>query len=460
MTQKSAVIPLFKLLVREVANEERSLFLISANTVEMYEIMCVDGKERETWMKIVREAVNNCPEEEDEGMKSETEEERKITEARTAKMNQLIEEMTNRDREVNHQLQEKMKALAGLTELIGREDIAQQLKPTYSLAIDTGEELQPKKWLQAAIQEAENLKNTLYGPGGHLSRSVSSVGEHGSGSHLSPVLPKRNRTFGGFDANAKEESGTGGRGSFKKRFPASTLNDADQSSSSPDLPSRVGGASGDRQQLSHSKSDSVSPTEQEHRSFKLSLALLQAFSLIPLRPILSLPPKVGLDRRGSSASRKVHMEEDGQQTPSEHSSQVTLQERQLPGTMMIGCDAQQYWLLQETENDFPFFPPRRHLRKRFTTPVLVGTTSSDHISSVANLIDYLCRLQSTISQQDTALERRAHLSAADSCRLTLANLYKVQLLEANERISKYQQVQEKESKRSVEKQLEELRQLQ
>ncbi|XP_078672046.1 uncharacterized protein LOC144911668 isoform X5 [Branchiostoma floridae x Branchiostoma belcheri] len=382
--QKSAVIPLFKLLVREVANEERSLFLISANTVEMYEIMCVDGKERETWMKIVREAVNNCPEEEDEGMKSETEEERKITEARTAKMNQLIEEMTNRDREVNHQLQEKMKALAGLTELIGREDIAQQLKPTYSLAIDTGEELQPKKWLQAAIQEAENLKNTLYGPGGHLSRSVSSVGEHGSGSHLSPVLPKRNRTFGGFDANAKEESGTGGRGSFKKRFPASTLNDADQSSSSPDLPSRVGGASGDRQQLSHSKSDSVSPTEQEHRSFK-----------------------VGLDRRGSSASRKVHMEEDGQQTPSEHSSQGDISGRGSPPP-------------------YSLVPP-----------------SSDHISSVANLIDYLCRLQSTISQQDTALER-----------------YKVQLLEANERISKYQQVQEKESKRSVEKQLEELRQLQ
>ncbi|XP_035667320.1 A-kinase anchor protein 13-like isoform X6 [Branchiostoma floridae] len=404
--QKSAVIPLFKLLVREVANEERSLFLISANTVEMYEIMCVDGKERETWMKIVREAVNNCPEEEDEGMKSETEEERKITEARTAKMNQLIDEMTNRDREVNHHLQEKMKALAGLTELIGREDIAQQLKPTYPMAIDTGEELQAKKWLQAAIQEAENLKNTLYGPGGHLSRSVSSVGEHGSGSHLSPVLPKRNKTFGGFDT--KEESTNGGRGSFKKRYPVSTLNDAEQqSSSSPDLPSRVGGASGDRQQLSHSKSDSVSPTEQEHRSFKLSLALLQAFSLIPLRPILSLPPKVGLDRRGSSGSRKVHMEEDGQQTSSEHSSQGDISGRGSPPP-------------------YSLVPP-----------------SSDHISSVTNLIDYLCRLQSTISQQDTALER-----------------YKVQLLEANERISKYQQVQEKESKRSVEKQLEELRQLQ
>ncbi|CAH1255429.1 ARHGEF28 [Branchiostoma lanceolatum] len=382
--QKSAVIPLFKLLVREVANEERSLFLISANTVEMYEIMCVDGKERQTWMKIVREAVNNCPEEEDEGMKSETEEERKITEARTAKMNQLIEEMTNRDREVNHHLQEKMKALAGLTELIGREDIAQQLKPTYTMAIDTGEELQAKKWLQAAIQEAENLKNTLYGPGGQLSRSVSSVGEHGSGTHgLSPVLPKRNKTFGGFDT--KEESGNGGRGSFKKRYPVSTLNDVEQSSSSPDLPSRVGGASGDRQQLSHSKSDSVSPSEQEHRTFKVG----------------------SLDRRGSSGSRRVRMEEDGQQTPSENSSQGDISGRGSPPP-------------------YSLVPP-----------------SSDHISSVTNLIEYLCRLQSTISQQDTALER-----------------FKVQLLEANERISKYQQVQEKESKRSVEKQLEELRQLQ
>uniref|UniRef100_A0A3Q4GQZ4 Rho guanine nucleotide exchange factor (GEF) 28a n=1 Tax=Neolamprologus brichardi TaxID=32507 RepID=A0A3Q4GQZ4_NEOBR len=60
--QKPPVIPLQKLIVREVANEERGMFLISASAAgpEMYEVHTSSKEERNTWMRLIREAVERC----------------------------------------------------------------------------------------------------------------------------------------------------------------------------------------------------------------------------------------------------------------------------------------------------------------------------------------------------------------------------------------------------------------
>lgn len=57
--QKPPVVALQKLIVREVANEERGMFLISASTAgpEMYEVHTSSKEERNTWMRLIREAV-------------------------------------------------------------------------------------------------------------------------------------------------------------------------------------------------------------------------------------------------------------------------------------------------------------------------------------------------------------------------------------------------------------------
>lgn len=57
--QKPAVIALQKLIVREVANEERGMFLISASSTgpEMYEIHTNSKEERSHWMRQIQEAV-------------------------------------------------------------------------------------------------------------------------------------------------------------------------------------------------------------------------------------------------------------------------------------------------------------------------------------------------------------------------------------------------------------------
>lgn len=60
--QKPPVIPLQKLIVREVANEERGMFLISASSVgpEMYEVHTTTRDERNAWMRHIRQAVERC----------------------------------------------------------------------------------------------------------------------------------------------------------------------------------------------------------------------------------------------------------------------------------------------------------------------------------------------------------------------------------------------------------------
>lgn len=56
---KPSVISLQKLIVREVAHEEKAMFLIcaSSNEPEMYEIHTTSKEERNTWMTNIRQAV-------------------------------------------------------------------------------------------------------------------------------------------------------------------------------------------------------------------------------------------------------------------------------------------------------------------------------------------------------------------------------------------------------------------
>ncbi|KAG7278292.1 hypothetical protein CRUP_036369, partial [Coryphaenoides rupestris] len=92
LDQKPPVIPLQKLIVREVANEERGMFLISASSVgpEMYEVHTATREERNAWMRHIRHAVESCPEEEEEEERStESEEARRASDARVQKIQKL-----------------------------------------------------------------------------------------------------------------------------------------------------------------------------------------------------------------------------------------------------------------------------------------------------------------------------------------------------------------------------------
>ncbi|XP_042627644.1 rho guanine nucleotide exchange factor 28-like [Cyprinus carpio] len=64
LEQKPSVMPLQRLIVREIANQERGLFLISGDCSvgpEMYEIHTQTREERNTWMTLLRQAADSLP---------------------------------------------------------------------------------------------------------------------------------------------------------------------------------------------------------------------------------------------------------------------------------------------------------------------------------------------------------------------------------------------------------------
>ncbi|XP_013883841.1 rho guanine nucleotide exchange factor 28 [Austrofundulus limnaeus] len=159
--QKPPVIPLQKLIVREVANEERGMFLISASSAgpEMYEVHTSSKEERNTWMRLIREAVESCPEEQEE-CSSESEEEKQAAEARFQKILRLQESLTSQDQQICSCLEEKLQIYSGLSAL--RKAGSASLAETRLLVQTHAEELpQAGGLLAAALKEAEILKAVL-----------------------------------------------------------------------------------------------------------------------------------------------------------------------------------------------------------------------------------------------------------------------------------------------------------
>ncbi|XP_022624945.1 rho guanine nucleotide exchange factor 28 [Seriola dumerili] len=183
--QKPPVIALQKLIVREVANEERGMFLISASAAgpEMYEVHTSSKEERNAWMRLIREAVESCPEEEEE-YTSESEEEKRAAEARIQKIHKLQESLMSQDQQICSSLEEKLHIYTELSALNGRTDppvvVARLLVQPHS------EELpQAAVLLAAALQEAENLKATL----SSKARSPSSQSPDSDTDSVFPVSP-------------------------------------------------------------------------------------------------------------------------------------------------------------------------------------------------------------------------------------------------------------------------------
>ncbi|XP_068608751.1 rho guanine nucleotide exchange factor 28 [Brachionichthys hirsutus] len=160
--QKPPVIALQKLIVREVANEERGMFLISASAAgpEMYEVHTSSKEERNAWMRLVRDAVESCPEEEEDDT-SESEEEKRAAEARIQKIQKLQESLTSRDQQICSCLEEKLRAYVALAALSGRTAAASPVEPRLLIQPHSEEPPRAGALLAAALREADNLKAIL-----------------------------------------------------------------------------------------------------------------------------------------------------------------------------------------------------------------------------------------------------------------------------------------------------------
>ncbi|XP_005632985.2 rho guanine nucleotide exchange factor 18 isoform X1 [Canis lupus familiaris] len=188
---KRPVISLQKLIVREVANEEKAMFLISASLQgpEMYEIYTSSKEERNTWMAHIRRAVESCPDEE-EGPFSEAEEEKKGLEARALRLRDFQERLNVKDQQIAQSLGEKQQIYLEMAEMSGLEDVAQSR--LLFRGGDPSETMQGEQILKSAMSEIEDIQTLIC-------RQLGSANGQAEDAGGSSGLPRRAETFGGYD---------------------------------------------------------------------------------------------------------------------------------------------------------------------------------------------------------------------------------------------------------------------
>uniref|UniRef100_A0A8C3WEC1 Rho/Rac guanine nucleotide exchange factor 18 n=2 Tax=Catagonus wagneri TaxID=51154 RepID=A0A8C3WEC1_9CETA len=222
---KRPVISLQKLIVREVANEEKAMFLISASLrgPEMYEIYTGSKEERNTWMAHIRRAVESCPDEE-EGPFSEAEEERKGVEARTMRLRDFQERLNMKDQQIAQSLSEKQQIYLEMAEMSGLEDLAQPR--LLFRGGDPPENLQGDLILKSAMSEIEDIQSLICRRLGSTDGLTEDGGSCG-------VPAQRVESSGGHDG----AGGPGKNGSFQKKVCSSDPGPRDSQgpAGSPDL---------------------------------------------------------------------------------------------------------------------------------------------------------------------------------------------------------------------------------
>ncbi|XP_027707356.1 A-kinase anchor protein 13 isoform X2 [Vombatus ursinus] len=212
LDQKSTVISLKKLIVREVAHEEKGLFLISMGMKdpEMVEVHANSKEERNSWIQIIQDTINALNRDEDEGIPSENEEEKKLLDA---KARELKEQLQQKDQQILTLLEEKEMIFRDMTDC--STPLSEDSSPTHGSRVlfrsNTEEVPKGGPIMKSAINEVEMLQGLVSGSlGGTLGQSVSSTLEQ-EGGIVGPVsLPRRAETFGGFDSHQMNASKGGG----------------------------------------------------------------------------------------------------------------------------------------------------------------------------------------------------------------------------------------------------------
>ncbi|XP_027543946.1 A-kinase anchor protein 13 isoform X8 [Neopelma chrysocephalum] len=216
LDQKSTVISLKKLIVREVAHEEKGLFLISmgGKDPEMVEVHASSKEERNGWIQIIQDTMNTMDRDEDEGVPCESEFEKKLSDA---KVRGLKEQLQQKDKQILLLLEEKTKIFRDMADSSVQEEM-----PGSRLLFRANTEEAPKgeAIMKTAINEVELLQDLVNRSlGTALGQQVSSTAMEQEGG-VGPVsLPRRAETFGGFDShqmNASKAKQKGGVSSCRE----------------------------------------------------------------------------------------------------------------------------------------------------------------------------------------------------------------------------------------------------
>ncbi|XP_057209959.1 rho guanine nucleotide exchange factor 1a isoform X1 [Triplophysa rosa] len=155
---KSAVVSLQNLLVRNIANQERGLFLISSESSppEMYELYAASKDDRNTWMRFIQQTISSCPSREEFPL-IETEDK--------ALLRRLKADIQQKDREVLELLQERVTLFSDMAEVMGGYEVTLQHCSRNLFRAESSQAPHGEQLLTQAITEVDRLTDLLLGSG-------------------------------------------------------------------------------------------------------------------------------------------------------------------------------------------------------------------------------------------------------------------------------------------------------
>uniref|UniRef100_A0A4W5MGK0 Rho guanine nucleotide exchange factor (GEF) 2a n=1 Tax=Hucho hucho TaxID=62062 RepID=A0A4W5MGK0_9TELE len=154
---KSPVLSLQNLMIREIANQERGLFLISdSSPPEMYEVHAASKDDKNTWIRIIQHTVSSCPSREEFPL-IETEDK--------ALLRRLKADIQQKDREVLELIQERVTLFSDLAEVTGGQEVMLPGGPNSRnlFRADTPHAPLGERLLTDAIAEVDRLSELLLG---------------------------------------------------------------------------------------------------------------------------------------------------------------------------------------------------------------------------------------------------------------------------------------------------------
>ncbi|XP_072249547.1 rho guanine nucleotide exchange factor 2-like isoform X2 [Leuresthes tenuis] len=181
---KSPVVSLNNLIVRDIANQDRGMYLISDSTPpEMYELYASSKDDRKTWMSRIQQTAISCPSREEFPL-IETEDK--------ALLRRLRADIQQKDREVLELLQERATLFSDLVQATARGETGEEggndVRTSSSRNLfraDTPHAPKAEPLLLAAISEVDRLTGLLSDGSTHRSSLTNGNQEISNGDSTS-----------------------------------------------------------------------------------------------------------------------------------------------------------------------------------------------------------------------------------------------------------------------------------
>ncbi|XP_057683531.1 rho guanine nucleotide exchange factor 1a isoform X2 [Corythoichthys intestinalis] len=152
---KPPVLSLQNLIVRDIANQERGMFLINdCSPPEMYEVHALSREDKNMWIRQIQHTVSKCPSREEFPL---------IETEHKAHLRRLKADLQQKDREMLELLQERVTLFCELAQVTSCQDDLEPPVTRYLFRADTPQAPRAEKFLLDATVEVDQLSELLLG---------------------------------------------------------------------------------------------------------------------------------------------------------------------------------------------------------------------------------------------------------------------------------------------------------